>query len=375
MRINNIIDTKIFTFGVPRLITLSGHPGSKKNEQINIFYLFKMNCLDGYEILKEINENVWIITNGSTDLIVKKITIDDINEFNGELNFAILAGQNDIGPRIYEYRLCNSNFELAQSTDIVDSGLIIMEKLDGNLMELWPFIGLDLRQQVTNYLDSLIQQMHNLDIAHGDLHARNIGYKEINDTLSFYIIDYEKSFNISTGKYDPKVINWMKQYFDWNDTYESFVNFENQNWKDFVSNIPIPTDFPFQNIFKQDIIDNYLIGDCGLLAISLSNKSGWSIYGISLEDSVPAHYVVRTPGGQFFIDVTGVRSFQYLYEYWMNYFLKEGINDPIIVFGEVDNVLCNIDYYNDIVSNINNVDVDNIASKIWTTIQDKYLDF
>ena len=210
-----------------------------------------MNCLDGYEILKEINENVWIITNGSTDLIVKKITIDDINEFNGELNFAILAGQNDIGPRIYEYRLCNSNFELAQSTDIVDSGLIIMEKLDGNLMELWPFIGLDLRQQVTNYLDSLIQQMHNLDIAHGDLHARNIGYKEINDTLSFYIIDYEKSFNISTGKHDPEVINWMKQYFDWNDTYESFVNFENQNWKDFVSNIPIPTDFHFKIFSKQ----------------------------------------------------------------------------------------------------------------------------
>lgn len=70
----------------------------------------------------------------------------------------------------------------------------------------------------------------------------------------------------------------------------------------------------FRFNYPASIVDRFLNGECGSLALSLNNLTNWPIYAIYLlgpeEDitySVPAHYVVRV-SDDLFLDIVGLRT-------------------------------------------------------------------
>lgn len=74
----------------------------------------------------------------------------------------------------------------------------------------------------------LVTQMHNGDWAHGDLHIENLGIDKKGEPVIF---DYDTMFHISTGKDEKWVRDWMKNAFDWEDTYDDFVEYDYTNWQ------------------------------------------------------------------------------------------------------------------------------------------------
>lgn len=306
-----------------------------------------MECLRNYQIVKNITKYVYLVKQNQQQFIAKGVSED-------ELQTSILMDKGNVGPHIKEYQYCNDNI------------IMIMEKFDGNLTQLWPFIGTNARDKVISIINRLIIKMHELDFSHSDLHARNIAYKEDEQWVEFAIIDFDSGYKISASKEDGDIIEWIKG-LGWEGTSEEFIKFAFQTWKRELERIPLPTDYIFDNYDKK-----YLEGDCGLLAIALNKRLGWDIYGIFQKDLVPAHYLLRAPGGQFFLDITGLRKKSDLEHYWYNYFVEEGYNNVKVIFHKVDNILCNSDYYRDIKNDIDNEEVNRTADIIVDKIKTKY---
>lgn len=272
-------------------------------------------------------------------------------KFIEEAKIATLMGDNNIGPKVYDYRTYKGYGEMT------------MEKLDGNLIELWPYIG---QTRITDRVTKLIKKMHDLDLAHGDLHARNIGYRQRGDVIEVYIIDFGNVYTISTGESDPEVVAWMLHGFDWEQSYADFVDYDFINWQQMLSDIPLPE--PVLTNVDQNTLEQYYNSDCGVLAMALSEKLGWPVYRVSENlNEPPAHYIVRAPGGEYFADVSGLRPKQYFEGYWQKYFGTDRV-----YIGPVDECLSNPDYYESIVDRINNDDVKDLAFTIYDSIMERY---
>jgi len=84
-----------------------------------------------------------------------------------------------------------------------------------------------------NNVHELVDKMHALGYCHGDLHLGNI----INGKDRVYLIDFDQSFNIEKGRTQTKVLNYMKDYYDWTGTYEQFVQYDYDNFLDEVYDI------------------------------------------------------------------------------------------------------------------------------------------
>ena len=104
----------------------------------------------------------------------------------------------------------------------------------------------------------------------------------------------------------------MESGFNWEGSYNEFVEFDKTNWKDMVGKIPLPLGLSFTNVLSRQTMNKYLTGDCGLLALSLNKLSGWPIYGVSENAWIPAHYILKAPGGEYFLDVEGFQPTCYL---------------------------------------------------------------
>lgn len=138
----------------------------------------------------------------------------------------------------------------------------------------------------------------------------------------------------------------------------------------------LPTLRSLDCLFDPSIIHKYLNGGCGALALSLHRLSQWPIYGISLispdvTTPIPSHYVLKVPDSEFFIDITGSHSKNYHLQYWRDYFLNNNeVAEPFdIIIHTVDDVLCNSDYYDDIIDDLELLtDADHLASIIWRHI-------
>ena len=198
-------------------------------------------------------------------------------------------------------------------------------------------------------------------------------------SIKMYIIDYATAFKISTGQNDPETIHWMEEGFNWEGSYREFVDFDFIYWKQFIANIPLPHESSFHNLFDEKTVNRYLVGDCGLLAIKLSQLSNWPIYGVSMIQpgrnySVPAHYLVRVPGGEYLLDINGLKPTRYYEGYWRKYFLNEGETNFTIKIHAVDELLCNPDYYEDVINNPKpNDQADIVSAHIWEIIENQFI--
>jgi len=94
---------------------------------------------------------------------------------------------------------------------------------DNNIVELSQL------GDVPNKILDLIDQLHSLDIFHGDLHTSNIVFNPETDDVR--LIDFGESRRIS--QMSKKDISYFNEFFDLDTpltTINQFVEFERTNW-------------------------------------------------------------------------------------------------------------------------------------------------
>jgi serine/threonine protein kinase len=88
------------------------------------------------------------------------------------------------------------------------------------------------KRTIVNQVNAKIDRMHAANLGHGDLHGDNVMVNVLPDrSVETAIIDFEHSYDLDTGKTDPRVISWRDDAFDWNDTYEAFIKYDYENWR------------------------------------------------------------------------------------------------------------------------------------------------
>lgn len=148
-------------------------------------------------------------------------------DFYRTVKISEYMGLNGVGPRVLEYRYIEE----------VGQGVITMERLPysfngtrkqdvDEMLE-----GVD-RKLFIHHVNAKIDLMHSLGYAHGDLHIGNIIFNK--DPFYIYIIDFETVYNIEEGRHDPEVLDLMKYGYEWDGTYDEFVNMDYTHWRKYV---------------------------------------------------------------------------------------------------------------------------------------------
>lgn len=333
-----------------------------------------MECLKGlYRIKNEVALHVWIVEVDSQEYIAKLVRLSkdptEIFRFFRELEIGSLMSEQNIGVELYEYCMCNDQDVPIELDEEAEYGILIMEKLDGDLSQLWPFIGEETREMLGEQITDLVTRMHNLGVIHGDLHSSNIGYKEDeNGGLKIRPLDFGESYYLSWGK--QEYLHLTKR--DWDEKMQS----EQFDWKKDLEEIPLPSNDAFKGVIPPNLIDAYLEGDCGTLALALHERLKWPIYAIASlrEDGsleIPSHYVLSAPGRELFLDITGLRSLSYLEEYWSSYFEEVGFSNLVAIYPTTE-VSCNSHSYQN-SRRINETQINQIADQITQIIRTNYV--
>lgn len=129
-----------------------------------------------------------------------------------------LMSQLQIHPPIIEIGLLPDNMGF----------YMLMTKADGNISDIYN----QDRDKYQILIDQKIKIMHEHDIAHGDLHGENIIYTL--DPFNVWIIDFDNAFLISKGQHSERVQKWMAESFEWEDSYQEFVDYDFSNYKDYL---------------------------------------------------------------------------------------------------------------------------------------------
>ena len=242
----------------------------------------------GYSLVSIIKQNKVVVVKDDKCIEYVIKLFSDMNSFINELHYYKLALKYGIAPKM-----------TYNTKDLI----IISEKMNSLVDGYGKLIDSNIiTEEFIQNLDNKINIMHKLGFAHGDLSSHNIVYN--NDNIPF-IIDFENSYEIRDHTWSTEL--WMREAFEWQTSYEDFVNHDYMLWKEFlmlpqISSYKTPVNENYYDVRFN--IQNYNIC-CGSFAKCLQEKLGGIIYGISelKERSVPVHYVLLTDK---FIDCTGV---------------------------------------------------------------------
>ncbi len=210
--------------------------------------------------------------------------------------------------------------------------------------------------------------MHNLDIGHGDLHEWNILYKDNDNNIDIKIIDYDNSYYISTGKNNPILREYIEESFDWEDTYEEFVNYDYINWTVSLNSRREPKSIVFTNIIDINVSSKYMGINSYELAYAIRKtlmkiySINFDIYGVYLNKSNILHYFVRMPGGLFYTDIKGMNTKQEQKDYWYNFLFNNNYNIQNLEFVKID--IIDMEYTEEI-NNLSNLIKSEINDNIY----------
>ena len=131
-------------------------------------------------------------------------------------NSAILLSNYDLGPQIK--KIVENENEKCHS---IEYQIII--PFDAENKYLRPDLTI---QQIHEKISNLVNQLHSLGYAHGDLHIYNIGFLG----KKLYLLDPDSIFKIDEGQVEW-ISLWMKNGFEWTGSFEDFVEHDYHNWK------------------------------------------------------------------------------------------------------------------------------------------------
>ena len=180
-------------------------------------------CFEGFQIVSELEgtNKLYVVESVETKKpAIMKVYTGDLTKFARDVEYTRLLSAYDIAPHLLFASKCNKR-----------AGVMILEKYQMSLRQLIEKgpIEPELKKKIECLITAKVKAMHELGIAHGDLHADNIVLDL--HPLRIAIIDYEMAFPIAEGRHDPRVLNWMKDGFDWEEGYDAFVNYDLTNWK------------------------------------------------------------------------------------------------------------------------------------------------
>ncbi len=188
------------------------------------------DCHQGYVITKRIddatNKLFFVESIDSHVPAVMKIYAGDadvMKRFEKDDEYLRLLSRYGIAPNVYYSARCNPG-----------AGIIILEKFEQSLKQLvedgtYAALPDEMKRRIICMIAAKVEAMHDLGIAHGDLHANNIVLNL--NPLRVAIIDYEYAFSIGEGRTNPEVQKWMEKGFGWEGTYDEFVAWDLENWR------------------------------------------------------------------------------------------------------------------------------------------------
>lgn len=147
-------------------------------------------------------------------------------------------------------------------------------------------------------IDNKIKLMHELGFAHGDLSIHNIVYDHLHEP---YIINFHTAYKINNHTWETEL--WMRQGYDWQGSYQEFVNFDYINYK---TGLNIDSNNLSDEIDKREEYYDVrftLINNTYKFVQYLQCYLGGVIYSISTRNK-NINYVLLLKGK--FIDSTGI---------------------------------------------------------------------
>lgn len=185
---------------------------------------FEAKCLDSWSVIHKLtgSKDSYLVKSDDQYGVMKIYDLKDESKWKRymkDLHYHKILSNAGVAPPLLFEETCENE------------GIIITEKYWGSLEELIESnqLNVELYDDLIDLITEKVQKMHDLNIAHGDLHAGNVVVNL--DPLEVALIDYEYAFDIDTGKEDPKVQEWMQKGFDWEGTYDDFVRYDFENWR------------------------------------------------------------------------------------------------------------------------------------------------
>jgi tRNA A-37 threonylcarbamoyl transferase component Bud32 len=166
--------------------------------------------LDYVNFIQETDySTTYTVWDGNEYFVLKNVFEEDCGEgvFEDEVKMQLRASEAGIAPQIKFAFI----FELGETK----GGVIIMEKLDFTLkkyLEIIPSGELFYLE-----LQKKIEQLHKLNIRHGDLHDENIMLKLAGAELKVYFIDYAHSI------YNPDGLTNRQKFKDYDTLFNTLV--------------------------------------------------------------------------------------------------------------------------------------------------------
>jgi hypothetical protein len=127
---------------------------------------------------------------------------------------SVLLSDTGIGPKVISINNKNTSIQYER-----------VIPFDYNTEPMIPGMSID---DIRNTIIALVDSLHSLGYAHGDLHLGNLGYKD----NKIYILDHDSIYKID-DLYKGKLkwlTNWMKVGFEWEGSLEDFVNNDYDTW-------------------------------------------------------------------------------------------------------------------------------------------------
>lgn len=155
-----------------------------------------------------------VCQNEECNKYILRITVKEDENYSEEIKMSLIASEKEFGVKIYDQWLCDIKIK---GKDIYSANFMIMDKYDISLQEWFNEYGKKYyekeKDNIISHLSQLINEMHESNIKHNDLHADNIMVKnEKTKIISFAIIDFgrskfEKDIKYSDQKTLASVIN------------------------------------------------------------------------------------------------------------------------------------------------------------------------
>jgi tRNA A-37 threonylcarbamoyl transferase component Bud32 len=105
-------------------------------------------------------------------------TDQTLDEIRREIEFSIVMGNLNFGPKVYDAWLCEAG------------GAFVMEKFDITLHSYLLSVPVETRVEVAKQVLGLIWRFHNAGFEHGDLHLKNIVVKVRDGITEARLIDF-----------------------------------------------------------------------------------------------------------------------------------------------------------------------------------------
>lgn len=154
------------------------------------------------------------------DKVIINIENLDYDEWTRIKKAYLLLSAEGLGAKVYNV------------SEDMDNGLysLELEKISTFDDEIFRILS---QEDIIEDIDTLIDKLHDLGYAHGDLHLENIGFRKVNGKYIFLLLDLETMFNIDNP---PEWIEtYIDKYYDFEGSRKNkireLVQHDYNNWK------------------------------------------------------------------------------------------------------------------------------------------------